>query len=105
MGSSNKTDEKHRHNSMEKLIIHDIAGLTLHGIEKGLIESSVQQTTEQCGIRGPFGQISSVIWRESKRPSSCCACCVDAARAFREIEAEEPYSVPFARSSIPIFAS
>lgn len=46
MGSSNKTDEKHRHNSMEKLIIHDIAGLTLNGIEKGLIESSVQQTTE-----------------------------------------------------------
>jgi len=45
MGISIKTVEKHRHNLMEKLNIHDIAGLTRHAIENGIIESSVQRTT------------------------------------------------------------
>ncbi|MEX2578181.1 MAG: response regulator transcription factor [Verrucomicrobiales bacterium] len=45
MEISIKTVEKHRHNVMEKLNIHDIAGLTRHAIENGIIESSVQPTT------------------------------------------------------------
>jgi DNA-binding NarL/FixJ family response regulator len=47
MGISVKTVEKHRHNLMEKLNIHDIAGLTRHAIENGIIECSVQRTTER----------------------------------------------------------
>lgn len=47
MGISIKTVEKHRHNVMEKLNIHDIAGLTRHAIENGIIESSVQPTTNR----------------------------------------------------------
>jgi DNA-binding NarL/FixJ family response regulator len=47
MGISIKTVEKHRHNVMEKLNIHDIAGLTRHAIENGIIECSVQATTER----------------------------------------------------------
>lgn len=47
MGISIKTVEKHRHNVMEKLNIHDIAGLTRHAIETGIIECSVQRTTER----------------------------------------------------------
>lgn len=35
-----KTVEKHRHNLMEKLNIHDIAGLTRYAISEGIIESS-----------------------------------------------------------------
>jgi len=46
MGISIKTVEKHRHNLMEKLNIHDIAGLTRYAIENGVIESSVQGTTK-----------------------------------------------------------
>jgi DNA-binding NarL/FixJ family response regulator len=45
MGISIKTVEKHRHNLMEKLNIHDIAGLTRYAIENGIIESSAQRTT------------------------------------------------------------
>jgi DNA-binding NarL/FixJ family response regulator len=40
-----KTVEKHRHSLMEKLNIHETAGLTRHAIETGIIESSVQETT------------------------------------------------------------
>ena len=40
-----KTVEKHRQNLMEKLHIHEIAGLTRYAIAAGVIESSVQQTT------------------------------------------------------------
>ena len=47
MGISIKTVEKHRHNVMEKLNIHDVAGLTRHAIENGIIESSVQRTTDR----------------------------------------------------------
>jgi DNA-binding NarL/FixJ family response regulator len=39
-----KTVEKHRHNVMEKLNIHDTAGLTRYAISTGIIESSVQVT-------------------------------------------------------------
>ena len=39
-----KTVEKHRHNLMVKLDIHDIASLTRYAIETGVIESSVQST-------------------------------------------------------------
>ncbi|MEQ1840382.1 MAG: response regulator transcription factor, partial [Verrucomicrobiales bacterium] len=46
MGISIKTVEKHRHKVMEKLNIHDIAGLTRHAIENGIIESSLQSTTK-----------------------------------------------------------
>jgi len=40
-----KTVEKHRQKVMEKLNIHDTAGLTRHAIAAGIIESSVQVTT------------------------------------------------------------
>ena len=40
-----KTVEKHRQSLMEKLNIHDTAGLTRHAIAAGIIESSVQLTT------------------------------------------------------------
>lgn len=39
-----KTVEKHRQNVMEKLNIHDTAGLTRYAITAGIIESSVQVT-------------------------------------------------------------
>ena len=39
-----KTVEKHRQNLMDKLNIHDTAGLTRHAIANGIIESSVQVT-------------------------------------------------------------
>ena len=41
---SMKTVEKHREHLMEKLDIHDIAGLTRYAIGAGIIESSVQLT-------------------------------------------------------------
>jgi DNA-binding NarL/FixJ family response regulator len=44
LGISIKTVEKHRGNLMEKLDIHDTAGLTRHAIATGVIESSVQVT-------------------------------------------------------------
>ena len=40
-----KTVEKHRQSLMEKLAIHDTAGLTRYAIAAGVIESSVQSTT------------------------------------------------------------
>jgi DNA-binding NarL/FixJ family response regulator len=42
-----KTVEKHRQHLMEKLNIHDIAGLTRFAIAAGIIESSVQSTVGQ----------------------------------------------------------
>jgi DNA-binding NarL/FixJ family response regulator len=44
LGISIKTVEKHRGHLMEKLDIHDTAGLTRHAIASGIIESSVQVT-------------------------------------------------------------
>jgi len=41
---STKTVEKHREHLMEKLDIHDTAGLTRYAIGAGIIESSVQLT-------------------------------------------------------------
>jgi DNA-binding NarL/FixJ family response regulator len=37
-----KTAERHRQHLMEKLDIHDTAGLTRYAIAEGIIESSVQ---------------------------------------------------------------
>jgi DNA-binding NarL/FixJ family response regulator len=45
LGISIKTVEKHRQHLMDKLGIHDTAGLTRHAIATGVIESSVQKTT------------------------------------------------------------
>ena len=45
MGISIKTVEKHRQRLMDKLNIHDTAGLTRYAIATGVIESSVQNTT------------------------------------------------------------
>jgi DNA-binding NarL/FixJ family response regulator len=45
LGISIKTVEKHRQNLMDKLNVHDTAGLTRHAIAAGVIESSVQRTT------------------------------------------------------------
>jgi DNA-binding NarL/FixJ family response regulator len=47
LGISIKTVEKHRQHLMEKLNIHDIAGLTRFAIEEGITESSVQSTTSE----------------------------------------------------------
>jgi len=44
LGISIKTVEKHRQQLMDKLNIHDTAGLTRHAIAAGVIESSVQLT-------------------------------------------------------------
>jgi DNA-binding NarL/FixJ family response regulator len=44
LGVSMKTIEKYRENVMNKLYIHDIAGLTRYAIIAGIIESSVQLT-------------------------------------------------------------
>ncbi|MEO6244872.1 MAG: response regulator transcription factor [Opitutaceae bacterium] len=44
LGISIKTVEKHRQQLMEKLNIHDTAGLTRYAIAAGVIESSVQVT-------------------------------------------------------------
>ncbi len=44
LGISIKTVEKHRGQLMNKLDIHDTAGLTRYAIEAGIIESSVQIT-------------------------------------------------------------
>ena len=44
LGISIKTVEKHRQHLMDKLNIHDTAGLTRYAIATGLIESSVQLT-------------------------------------------------------------
>jgi DNA-binding NarL/FixJ family response regulator len=44
LGISVKTVEKHRQRLMEKLHIHDTAGLTRYAIATGVIESSVQLT-------------------------------------------------------------
>ena len=44
LGMSIKTVEKHRQQLMDKLNIHDTAGLTRYAISAGIIESSVQLT-------------------------------------------------------------
>ncbi len=44
LGISIKTVEKHREHLMEKLDIHDTAGITRYAISAGIIESSVQVT-------------------------------------------------------------
>lgn len=44
LGIANKTVEKHREHIMEKLDIHDTAGLTRYAISVGIIENSVQLT-------------------------------------------------------------
>ncbi|HTL73468.1 MAG TPA: response regulator transcription factor [bacterium] len=46
LGIGLKTVEKHREHLMEKLNIHDTAGLTRYAISAGIIESSVQLTIE-----------------------------------------------------------
>jgi DNA-binding NarL/FixJ family response regulator len=44
LGIGIKTVEKHREHLMDKLDIHDTAGLTRYAISTGIIESSVQLT-------------------------------------------------------------
>jgi DNA-binding NarL/FixJ family response regulator len=44
LGISIKTVEKHRQHLMDKLNIHETAGLTRYAIATGVIESSVQLT-------------------------------------------------------------
>lgn len=46
LGISIKTVEKHRQQLMDKLDIHDTAGLTRHAIAIGAVESSAQRTGE-----------------------------------------------------------
>jgi DNA-binding NarL/FixJ family response regulator len=46
LGIGMKTVEKHREHLMEKLDIHNTAGLTRYAIGAGIIESSVQVTTD-----------------------------------------------------------
>lgn len=51
LGISIKTVEKHRQQLMDKLDIHDTAGLTRHAIAVGVIESSTQKTTAEHARR------------------------------------------------------
>ena len=44
LGISIKTVEKHRQALMDKLQVHDTAGLTRYAITAGIIESSTQDT-------------------------------------------------------------
>jgi DNA-binding NarL/FixJ family response regulator len=44
LGVSFKTADKHRQNLMNKLDIHDIAGLTRYAIAEGIIEGSIRLT-------------------------------------------------------------
>jgi len=44
LGVSFKTVDKHRQNLMNKLDIHDVAGLTRYAIAEGIIESTVRLT-------------------------------------------------------------
>ncbi len=44
LGISIKTVEKHRQSLMEKLHLHDTAGLTRHAVASGVIESSIRNT-------------------------------------------------------------
>ena len=46
LGVSFKTVDKHRQQLMDKLNIHDIAGLTRYAIRAGIIESNVQVTID-----------------------------------------------------------
>ncbi len=46
LGISVKTVEKHRDHLMQKLDIHDTAGLTRYAISTGIIESNIQMTIE-----------------------------------------------------------
>ena len=46
LGISIKTVEKHRQQLMDKLDIHDTAGLTRHAIATGVIENSIQVTAD-----------------------------------------------------------
>lgn len=47
LGISIKTVEKHRQQLMDKLNIHETAGLTRHAIATGVIESCIQNTTTE----------------------------------------------------------
>jgi DNA-binding NarL/FixJ family response regulator len=49
LGISIKTVEKHRGRLMQKLDIHDTAGLTRYAISAGIIECSVQSTITESG--------------------------------------------------------
>jgi DNA-binding NarL/FixJ family response regulator len=51
LGISIKTVEKHRQHLMEKLNIHDIAGLTRFAISSGTIENSIQSTLVRDSVR------------------------------------------------------
>jgi len=53
LGIGMKTVEKHREHLMEKLDIHDTAGLTRYAISAGIIESSVQLTIANPHLTGP----------------------------------------------------
>ena len=44
LGISMKTIQKHREHLMQKLDIHDTAGLTRYAISTGIIDSSIQLT-------------------------------------------------------------
>ena len=74
LGISIKTVEKHRQHLMQKLSIHDIAGLTRYAIAAGVIESSVQRTTnapesDKGGANTAEGQRARVpSYRGSARP-------------------------------------
>jgi DNA-binding NarL/FixJ family response regulator len=50
LGISVKTVEKHRDHLMQKLDIHDTAGLTRYAISAGIIECSVQVTIEDAKV-------------------------------------------------------
>jgi len=62
LGISIKTVEKHRDHLMQKLDLHDTAGLTRYAITSGTIECDVPLTVVQAshGSVSPHGRNASV---------------------------------------------
>jgi DNA-binding NarL/FixJ family response regulator len=69
LGISNKTVEKHRQHLMEKLDIHDVAGLTRLAIASGVIENSIQSTISQILSSGQDTAVPPVRV-DAARPST-----------------------------------
>ena len=66
-----KTVEKHRQQVMNKLNIHDVAGLTRYAISRGIIESTPQLAVVLLGSAGLFGFSLSAAAPASPEAGPC----------------------------------
>ena len=73
LGVSFKTVDKHRQHLMEKLDIHDIAGLTRYAIAEGIIESSVQLTIMLRSGVFSAGRDAPALRQAGRPPLRCLA--------------------------------